>query len=96
MLVEHTWRQAWVWSSIVVLVLVAGSMSAFGARPFNHVRHALGLPWFDGKGVQPGGGPEDHDEMRRRLDALRVWPMLVAGVGGYALLVWLMVMRPGA
>lgn len=92
---EHTWRRPWVWGSIVVLVLVTGLMSPIAARAFNEARHAAGLPYFDGKGVRPAGvaSRADLDAALARIRA-RVPAIAALGVGGLAILLWLMVSQP--
>lgn len=92
---EHTWSEPWVWGSIIVLVLVTGSMSPLAANAFNHAREAGGLPWFDGKGVRaprsvdPATLQEALDRIRRRM------PLVMAiGAIGLVALVALMMLRP--
>lgn len=93
---EHTWREPWVWGSAVVLVLLTLSMSFLGAQPFNHMRGALGLEWFTGKGVEPATGVVDLAALEKAHAMVRVRGPWVTAVGlvGLALLVWLMVARP--
>lgn len=92
---EHAWSRPWVWGSIVVLVLVSGIMAPLASRAFNEARHAAGLPYFDGKGVRAPVPPVRAD-LAAALATIRArTPALTAiGVGGLAILVWLMVARP--
>lgn len=93
---EHTWREPWVWGSIVVLVVVTGSMSPLAASAFNHAREAAGLPWFDGKGVR-APRPVDPRALQVALQRIRarVPGVMAIGIVGLVALVWLMVARPG-
>jgi hypothetical protein len=93
MLVEHTAPRTWAWGSIVVFVLLSGSMSFLGSRPFNRIRHAAGLPYFDGKRMTPAG-PVDRAAFDREMAKLK--PALTTAIGlvGYGLILYLMVMRP--
>lgn len=93
---QHTWGQPWLWGSIVVLVLVTGSMSPLAANAFNHAREAAGLPWFDGRHRRPACAPEPA-ALTAALDRIRArtLPVMLIGVVGLAVLVWLMVARPG-
>lgn len=96
-LVEHTWREPWVWASAILLVLLTLAMSAMGARAFNHARHALGLAWFSGRGVEAATGVVDGpllEDARRRIRGSAPALVLLGSVG-LGLLVWLMVRRPG-
>lgn len=92
---EHTWRAPWVWGSAVVLIVVTGIMSPLAARAFNEARSAAGLPWFDGRGVQPPA-PVDAPRLAVALADIRrrSVPILLVGVLGLAALVWLMVEKP--
>lgn len=93
---QHSWARLWVWGSIVVLVGVTFAMSAIASRPFNEARSAAGLPWFDGKRVHPPGPVvrADLDAALARIRA-RTPALTIIGVGGLALLVWMMLARPG-
>jgi hypothetical protein len=93
--IEHAWRETWVWSSIVVLVVVSGLMSPLAARAFNEARGAAGLPWFDGKRMRPAG-PADEAALAPALDRIRrrSLPTLALGAAGAVALVWLMTYRP--
>ena len=94
-LAEHTWTRPWVWGSAVVLVLITGAMSPLAARAFNEARHAAGLPYFDGRGIQPAR-PADPRALAAALDTIRARsvPVLLIGVVGLVALVWLMVAKP--
>lgn len=96
-LAEHTWREPWVWGSALLLVAIALSMSILAARPFNHARHALGLKWFDGRRTQPETRIVDAAAFEAALARIRARVPLVMAIGvvGLALLVWMMVARPG-
>ncbi len=84
----------WPWASIIVLVVVGGLMTPVAAIPLAHVRRGIGQPLAADRkqGVTPD--PVSDDE----LAALRarVRPELTAaiGLGGLALLVWMMEAKP--
>lgn len=94
--IEHAWRATWVWSSVIVLVLVTGSMSPLAARAFNELRGALGAAWFDGRRMQPATGIVDAASRDAALDRIRrrVPVVLTIGTLGAVVLVWLMVYKP--
>jgi uncharacterized membrane protein len=94
-LIEHTWKLPWVWGSLLVLVFVTGVMSPLAASAFNHARGAVGLPWFDGKRMQPAG-PGDPAAVGPALDRIRARAPLVLAIGtaGALALVWLMSYKP--
>lgn len=93
MLVEHAWRLTWVWGSAIVLLLLSLGMSFLGTQPFNRLRHAAGLPHFDGKRMQPGGAV-DEPAFRREIARLKPGLVLALGLVGYGVILYLMVIRP--
>lgn len=95
-LVEHTWRLPWVWGSALLLILVTGAMSPLAAAAFNEARAAAGLPYFNGRRMQPAA-PPDEPALRVALARIRArsGPVAIVGTAGLVLLVWLMVAKPG-
>ena len=85
----------WIWASVVVLVVVTGLMTPIGSAYMNTVRHAVGVATFDDlrKKREPPA-PASDEELARVLASPR--PMIVAaiGLGGLAVLVWLMMLKP--
>lgn len=94
--VEHAWGKPWVWGSVVVLVLVTGLMSPLAANVMNHARAAAGLRYFDGRRMHPGGEPLDQAALDAALEKVRArtWPVMILGVVGTVVLVWLMTWKP--
>lgn len=84
----------WPWAAIIILVVVAGSMTPLATYPMSAVRRGLGQPNRDDtkKGVvpEPLGDPEIA-VLRARLR-----PELVSaiGLGGLVILLWLMQEKP--
>jgi hypothetical protein len=92
---ERAWPRPWVVASIVVLVVVGGSMSPLAARPLNEVRIAMGLPHtaprYKGVPPEPSAVGPALDRVARRT------PLVMAlGTLGALALVWLMAYKPGA
>lgn len=85
--VNGLWGQAWVWSSIVVLIVVVGAMYAVGSRYYMRLRQMLA-----GKDAEPPIGPE---ALAVYLDS-RV-PDILGGIGalGLLILIGLMTLKPG-
>jgi hypothetical protein len=84
---QNLWGQPWVWSSVLVLVLVLVGMYSVGTRYYMNLRKLL-------LGSEGKPAISEHD-LAAYLNS-RV-PDALAGVGGLGLLVliWLMVMKPG-
>ena len=77
----------WVIASYVVLAIVLFGMYAIGASYYYRLRQAL----EGAEGVAPIGS----DELHVRLQTRRPEALAALGLGGLAILVWLMVFRPG-
>jgi hypothetical protein len=76
----------WIVASYVVLIVVLVAMWAIGAGFYYPLREAL-----EGK---DGAAPIDGPELAARLANRRPEALGVVGLGGLAILVWLMVLKP--
>ena len=83
--------RGWIWTAIVVLVVVTVAMYAMASRYYALVRNAVGLPSMVDK--EPTGSASP-DELATLLTNRR--PEALVTIGGVALLVllWLMVLKP--
>lgn len=84
----------WPWASIIVLVVVAGSMTPLATAPMARVRHALGRPVPGDRIGQTAGAPGTDEELATALAGVQ--PALPAAIGaaGIVILVWLMRAKP--
>jgi hypothetical protein len=84
--VNNYWSQAWVWGSVVVLVLVLVGMYAVGSRYYMGLRRML-------LGSE-GKPPVSEQDLAAYLNS-RV-PDALGGIGalGLLVLIWLMVIKP--
>lgn len=88
------WRNGWFWASVVLLAAMVAGMAYFGANAFNAVRRAAGLPHFgEGRRPQPAL-PPDLPAMLAAIDATRPAVLAIVGLGGVAVLTWLMMFKP--
>jgi hypothetical protein len=87
--------QLWIWASVVVLVVVAGSMTPLASAYMNDVRHAVGVATFDDlrKKREPPA-PASDEELASVLASPRPVIAAAIGLGGLAVLVWLMMLKP--
>ena len=84
----------WLWTSLVVLVVIVGLMYGLMTTSYGKVRQALGIPTMSDqkKGIvpEPAGDAE--------LDALLTSPRptigAVLGLAGLVVIIWLMVVKP--
>jgi hypothetical protein len=83
--------KAWIWSSIVLLVVIGGAMTPLAAIPMNKVRRALGIAI---RGDKEPPAPASDAELEALLASLR--PELPAAIGGVGLIVMvgLMSLKP--
>jgi hypothetical protein len=90
-IMQGYFSRAWIWLSIVVLVLIGGAMTPLAAIPMNKIRRALGLPV---RGDKAPPIAADDAELAALQASLR--PQLVAtiGGGGLVVLVALMSLKP--
>lgn len=93
-LIQGQFSHFWPWAAIVVLVVVAGTMTPLAAAPMTRVRHALGLRVPGDRTGQTAGPPGTDEELAAALAAIR--PELPAAIGafGVVVLVWLMRAKP--
>jgi hypothetical protein len=79
----------WLWGAIGVLVVTSGFMSAIAGPYMKKVRAAT-TRWADGSYPMP------EDELEALLRGPQPRIISVVGVAGLAILLWLMVYKPGA
>ena len=82
------WGEAWVWISLVLFVVVGGLMTPLASLKLAPMRAAAGMA---------SSGPEpavDSAELVRLLDAWNPVPLAVAGLGGFLIILWLMLAKP--
>lgn len=85
--------RGWIWTAIVILVLMFAFMYVRASNYFRDVRRAAGQPYETGKGARPAE-PPNPGRLGELLASSR--PMEIAGVGyaGLIAILWLMVMKP--
>jgi hypothetical protein len=87
--------QLWLWASLGVFVGVTVLMTPIPTAYLNDVRHAVGLPTYDDqrKRREPPP-PASEEELVRVLRSNRPIVGAAIGLGGIAILTWLMMMKP--
>ena len=90
------WRFWWPWLSIAVFVAILLAMTELGRLPMAKLRRAVGLPWIAGRTKPDWQAPEPPDQAATEaaLAGLRPTALTVIGVGGFAILLWLMMFKP--
>lgn len=81
-------NDTWTWAALVVLIITTGLMTAIAKPYFKKVSAACEL--------RPSGVPRVSDEELRELVRSRASALImVIGIGGLAVIIWLMVLKPG-
>ena len=88
------WGRGWIWVSIVLLILITGLMTPFGALHYNKVRAAVGQKAPRDKSDAPPPTPLPADQLEPLLLSPRPWQLAAVGGIGFALIVYLMVFKP--
>jgi hypothetical protein len=85
----------WIWAAVVLLVLIAVGMYVVALPFFNNVRHAVGLATYDDvrKDLQPPE-PASASQLETLLASSAPVTTAVIGLGGLAIIAWLMVLKP--
>ena len=89
----HWWSAGWIWLSVVTLVIVFAVMGRMVAPHFRRIRAAVGLVLVDGA-WERSARESAPDELARALEAGS--PAVVTGlaIGGWAVILWLMLFKP--
>lgn len=88
------WGRAWIWTSIVLLILVSGLMTPFAAMHYNKVRVAIGQKAPRDKSEAPPPTPLPADQLELLLQSPRPWQLAAVGGVGFAAIVFLMLFKP--
>ena len=88
--------QAWIWISLVILVIVGGAMTPIVAARLNGVRAAAGTRAIYPFSRQPPEPPPSADpvELDRLLAAWDPTFAAMMGFGGFVAILWLMFFKP--
>jgi len=82
----------WIWAALGLLILIIVAMYAIATRYYASVRQALGQPGRSETGPPPT--PLSETELVALLDTRRPEALAAIGIGGIAVIVWLMVVKP--
>jgi hypothetical protein len=87
------WGHGWIWTSLILLVVIYAVMGGMGSRIYGQVRKAVGLPYRGPGGKQPSA-PASAEEIDRLLSKGKPMLLTVIGFGGLLLILWLMLFKP--
>jgi hypothetical protein len=80
------WRSWWIWISLALLVVIILCMGFLGRSYFDRVSAALG--------IEPVGEPVSQEELEATLAKSPAVVLVVVGLGGIAVILWLMMFKP--
>jgi hypothetical protein len=93
-IVAGDFGKLWLWTSIVLFVVIASLMTPFGGIPLSKIRSAIGQRTRGLKPDDPDPVPLPMDQVAVMLDALRPNILAVIGGGGFLVILYLMMFRP--
>lgn len=88
------WGRLWIWLSLVLLIAITGWMFSLGATIYHPLRKMLGMDYMIQGKPQPVEKQRPQKEILDFVAATKPRAMLHIGLGGYALIIWLMVFKP--
>lgn len=90
----HWWSAGWIWASLVLLVAILIAMGLVASKHFHRLRKAVGLPYLDGMKEHPPVDPASPEELATLLKSGMPHLMTLIGIGGWAVILWLMIFKP--
>jgi hypothetical protein len=93
-IVLQSYGRAWIWVSLVLLVVIGGLMTPLGVGHFARVRQALGQKTRGMKPEDPDPVPASDDALTALLTSRAPETLLAIGGGGFFLILWLMMFKP--
>jgi hypothetical protein len=88
------WRWGWLWTSILLLVVVIGAMTTMGSRYYTNLRRAVGAPYQEGREIKDPLPPANPEEIDALVRAGNPALLSVIGVVGILAIAWLMMFKP--
>ena len=88
------WSTGWIWTSIVLLVLILVGMGFIASMHFHRVRKAVGLSYREGNKERPAVAPASPEEIHQLVQSGRPQLITLIGLGGWAIILGLMIFKP--
>lgn len=88
------WHFGWIWASIVVLIVIIVLMALYGAAVFGEIRKAAGIPYRVKGKPFPAEPARSEEEIFLVTAKVNPTLLLIVGYGGFALIAWLMIVKP--
>lgn len=88
------WGSGWIWVSLVILIGITVWMFRLGTNTYHPLRRIAGMPWMIQGKPQPVEKARPMNEILDHIAKTRPREMFIIGVGGFALILWLMIFKP--
>jgi len=88
------WSMGWMWASLLILIVITVWMFRLGSGTYHPLRKMLGMEWMINGKPQPVEKARPLSEIQAHIAKTRPMEMLIIGVGGFALILWLMMTKP--
>lgn len=88
------WGRLWIWVALVLLIAITGWMFSLGGTIYHPLRKMLGMDYMIQGKPQPVEKQRPQKEILDFVAVTRPRTMTYGGLGGYALIIWLMIFKP--
>lgn len=88
------WGKGWIWTSIVLMVIVMLQMIFMNEKRYKILRKLVGLPYRQGNKILPAEAPVSQAEVEAHIKKLNVGELVIVGYVIPMLVLWLMVFKP--
>ena len=93
-IVANDFGEAWIWISLVLFVVIGGVMTPIGSAYFGRLRAGIGQRTRRLKPSDPDPVPLSDEELAALRASSAPTTLLVIGVGGFIVILYLMMFRP--
>ena len=88
------WDKGWIWTSIILMVIVAVQMGVMNEKRYKTLRKLVGLPYMQGNKEYPAEEPASQQEVQEFLKGLKTTDLVVYGFVIPVIVLWLMMFKP--
>jgi small-conductance mechanosensitive channel len=86
--------KGWIWTALVLLVVLMGLMYAYSYRFYTPIRKAIGLPYSDRQGEHAAETPASESDIAAAIQAANPAPLMGGSFLLIAIILWLMIFKP--
>ncbi|TAK13475.1 MAG: hypothetical protein EPO32_05260 [Anaerolineae bacterium] len=87
------WGTGWIWASLVILIGQSVWMNSV-SKTYHGARKLLGMPYMEGNKPREAMAPQPAETVLAHLSKTRPKELLYIGIGGFAIILWLMMFKP--